>query len=161
MTESYPSVLLPTWEILTPLFGLVVAPAADTNENVLATMILPPLGPKALIRVTRGGNYDGSGNKTYRGRLGGTGINGTVMWTTIVSGTSVADTEQRLVANIDATNVQRCFIAGTGGFGATTNAMATGAVETNAGTTLYITGQKATGSETMRLAGLLVELYRG
>jgi hypothetical protein len=138
----------------------VNAPANDTNENALATVTIPAgaLGPNGFLRVTTSWAYTGSTNsKSLRIRLGGVG--GTAhLATARTSGTELAYVDQRIIANRNAQNSQFSNPSGTQ-VGASTAAGVTGSIDTSAETTLVITGQKATGSETLTLASYLVELH--
>lgn len=133
---------------------------ADTNENTLATVTVPAraLGSNGAIRLKAFYTYTNSGNsKTLRIKFGGT---------TFIA---VARTSQQssffevTIANRNATNSQVAFGSyGTHGDNTLTtyNSAATGAVDTTSAQSLTLTGQKASGAETITLEAYTVELLR-
>lgn len=140
--------------------GTPVAGAADTNENALATINIPAkqLGKHGSVRVRANFTVTNSANnKTIRVRysaIGGTAMFSTVMTTT---GKLVLDFVMR---NAGATNSQLAHaVAVTDAPAVLAPADVTAAVDTTAGTTLVITGQKASAGETIQLQGYTCELF--
>lgn len=139
--------------------GQAVSAPADTNENVLATVDIPVLGPKdQLFWTTRWSYTNSANNKVLRNRFGG--IAGNIYGTVTVT-TTASTTDYRSMGNNGATNAQTGFAGGIGSIAATSSAMQTSAVDTSVPTTLVFTGQKATGAETLTLSGYIVWLVRG
>jgi hypothetical protein len=139
--------------------AVAVSGAADTNENILATINVPAgaMGLNGILCVEWIMSHTNSANnKTLRVRLGG--ISGTV-FATFVNTTSGGHRDNRQIANRGAANSQACWSNGNTPFpGAVTNALTTGAIDTSVAQTLVITGQKATAGETLTLESYLVEL---
>lgn len=139
--------------------SVAVSGAADTNENVLATVTVPAgsMGLNGRLRVTALLTLTNSANnKTVRVRLGG--IGGSI-FTSPVMTTSASTRFQIEIANRGAANSQvGGQQLGTGGWGISGNVVATAAIDTSADTTVVITGQKASAGETITLESYLVEL---
>jgi hypothetical protein len=147
------------WHVLAAS-AVGVSHTGDTSETALATVQVPAnmMGANGILRVTTLWTITNSGNnKTLRARLGG--IAGTAfLGATFTTSASVHD--QRLIRNRNAANSQVGFAAinGTGGWGVSSGAVATGAVDTAANQDLVITGQLASAGETITLEAYLVEL---
>lgn len=140
------------------------APANDTNENALATVTIPAslLALNNTLEILCGWTFTGSGNaKTLRVRFGG--ISGTqyLAVTSTFGGTGTNYATWSYVSNVNAANSQKGWWANTGFTVGTNSAPVTSAVDTTAATTLVITGQKATGSETLSLEQYFVRLTPG
>lgn len=133
--------------------GTAVSGAADTNENILATITLPAnaMGANGILRLYMyfTVNNDAS-TKTFRVRIGG--IGGTI----IMSRDLASQTGARITlntANVNATNVQYSEAFGSVDSGSLISGTVgtASAVDTTASTTLVITAQKADGTDTMTL----------
>ena len=137
----------------------VTAPSNDTNENILATVTIPAgaIGANGWVRIQSLWTRTNNANTiTLRARIGG--IGGTLV---LNYGTaSVAGHHDiRTIWNRNAQNSQLIHSGlGTGGWG-NSGAVATGAIDTSAETTLVLTAQKATGTDTAALEGYICELY--
>lgn len=137
--------------------AVAVTTPADTNENTLATITIPGgvIGANGRLVVEAYFNVTASTNsKTWRVRLGGTSLhNGVTTSATAVSVGTLAPIANR---NSESSQVG----VGYTGNGVSSAALPTGTVDTTADQTLTITGQKATGAETMTLAQYTVRLER-
>lgn len=138
-----------------------VSGAADTAENILATVNIPggAMGLNGMLRVETKWTVTGSANaKTCRVRLGG--IGGQAYQLTAFGASDIAQHDLTTIANRGAANSQigRISSAGAGGWGVSTGAHTTASIDTSAATTLVITGQKASAGETLTLEAYLVEL---
>ena len=137
--------------------GVAATGAADTNENILATITVPggSLGPNGSLRiVTLWGVNNNVNVKTGRVRF--SGIGGTV-YGSIALASQVQGVLQTKISNRGSLASQVGGDAAVS-FGVSTNALVTSSVDTSADTTVVITGQKATGGDTFRLDSYLVEL---
>ena len=146
----------PTARILGSSGATVTAPT-DTNENILATINIPPLSTTAVIIYRAQVSQTNNANaKTMRMRLGG--IGGTDFWTA----TNIASQARYLfdgqIQNRAATNSQGgAFVSGATALAS--SAITTGAIDTSAATTLVITAQKATGGDSIVLESYFVQLW--
>lgn len=136
-----------------------VSGAADTNENTLATITVPAnaMGANGAIRVWTLWTVNNNANsKTARVRFGG--IGGT-QYMVLSLASTVTQQHVILFGNRNAANSQVGFNSGIAtAFGITTGAVTTSAIDTTSSTTIVITAQKGTGSDTMTLEAYLVEL---
>lgn len=139
--------------------GTPVSGAADTNENTLSTITVPAMGLHDMIEVETFWSYTNSANnKTLRVRLGGGA--GTAYLAIVVTASATLRSNIA-IANAGAANSQIGFTPGTATpFATSTSALLTSAVDTSAGTTIVITGQKATAGETITLVQHSVRLIR-
>lgn len=142
--------------------GASATAAADTAENVLATVTIPAgvMGVNGALRVKTLWSFTNSANnKNLRARLGG------------ISGTALLDATQTTTAtyqdrreihnrNSQSSQVAWAASATAGGGGASATAVLTASVDTSVATTLVITGQKASAGETLTLEAYAVELLR-
>lgn len=119
---------------------------ADTNEKVLFTCTVPPLGINDQIIVRTGWNHTNSANNKFLR----TKLAGTQLYSSTIS-TSAGTTRDEFIRNRGSTSVQVLGLAGTNSYGTGSAAVTTSAVATGNATTLTITGQKALGSETLTL----------
>lgn len=137
--------------------AVAVTAPADTNENTLATITIPGgvIGANGRLVVEAYFTVTASTNsKTWRVRLGGTSLhNGVTTSATAVSVGTLAPIANR---NSESSQVG----VGYTGNGVSSATFPTGTVDTTADQTLTITGQKATGAETMTLAQYSVRLER-
>lgn len=137
--------------------------SSGTAEAQLASIVLPAgaMGTNGILRITCRWTYTNSGNnKTMRVRLGGSG--GTVYLSYVVTTTLIAQT-QTVIWNVNAANSQEGYSATASNpyQGASAGAYVTGAIDTSAASSIYISGQPASGGETVTLRGYLVELLPG
>jgi hypothetical protein len=140
--------------------GVAVSGAADTNENILATIPIPAglMGVNGSLRVTTIWSVTNNANaKTARVRLGG--IGGTAFWTvalaSVLSGKGLC-----VVMNRGAQNSQVAADPNVIGLATSAVAVTTGAIDTSVAQDLVITGQKATGGDTMTLEAYCVEVVQ-
>lgn len=137
-----------------------------TGENILAQINIPAnvMGPNGLIRVWANFTMTNSGNnKTFRAKF--SGPSGTTVSTDVIANQAIFR-EVFSVSNRGATNSQVCSKAGTNDEAGTGSigvkggsyAFALTTVDTTALSTIVLTGQKATGTETLTLESYLVEL---
>ena len=151
--------------LYTPDSGVVLGASAgtatapnDTNENILATINVPPLPANALIAYRLQFSQTNNANvKTVRFRLGGIG------GTDFITGTNIASQARYLfdgcIQNRGATNSQGgAFISGATAL--SSSAITTGAIDTSVATTIVITAQKATGTDSIVLEQYYVHLWR-
>lgn len=150
---------LGAWRI-TGQSAVAAALTGTTAETVLASVSIPAgaMGPNGVIRITAEWSYTNSANnKTLRTRLGA-GLSGT-MFDSIVPTTNAFQRRQCDIKNRNANNAQMAppsaYVAG---FGTSTGAILTGAVDTSAAQILALTGQLANASETITLESYIVEI---
>lgn len=141
--------------------AVAVSCPADTTEDILATVNIPAgvMGLNGILRVSTRWSFTGSVNaKTSRVRLGG--IGGTLYQGAANGATDIAAMYQMTIQNRNAANSQIGHInaAGASGFGPSTGAHQTGAIDTSLAQTVVITGQKASAGETMTLETYFIEL---
>lgn len=139
--------------------GAAVTAPADTNENTLVTITVPAnaMGANGILRITTLWTYTNSANsKTLRVKFGGTTFMG------VSQTTSNTYSDQRNIANRNATNSQVAWPqgSGSGGFNVSGSAVTTGTIDTTSSQDILITAQKASGAETLILERYLVELLR-
>ena len=125
----------------------------DANENILATINIPPLGANSSISVDYLATKTGIQSNSVRVRLGG--IAGTKYRDHgQTTGLSINDT--LIISNRNNTSLQVGGSASVA-FGQTTTAIVTGAIDTSVATTLVITAQQSAASV---LASEVVKLER-
>lgn len=152
--SSYPTYILAQ-------SGTAVSGAADTNENTLATITVPAnaMGPNGQLRIWTDWTWSNTADdKTARIRF--SGASGTI-FLTVLGTTSVGLAAITLISNQNNAAVQRGGITGSGPFAVRTAAAVTAAVDTTAATTIVITGQKETGTDTLTLDRYVVEVLYG
>jgi hypothetical protein len=138
--------------------GAAVSGSADTNENTLATVVVPAgaMGLNGLIRVqTLWTLTNSANNKTLRVKFGGTSFLDVAL-TTVAS---FAD--QRVIQNRNSVSSQIGKPTGNmsaGGWGTASSAVTTASIDTSAAVTILITGQKASAGETLTLESYLIEM---
>lgn len=144
--------------------AVAVSGAADTNENILATITIPAgaMGPNGTLCVSMSGTMTNNANtKTYRARLGG--IAGAIVASNATSSV-VSSSMQISIQNRNNQSSQVTSQPATSFQAATANytvALTTAAIDTSVVQTFVITGQKATGSDTLTLERYFVELAYG
>jgi len=132
--------------------GANVSGAADTAENILATVTIPAgmMGTNGslLTDLLATVNNDAS-SKIVRVRFGG--IGGTIYGQWEMQNLLTLKTSVRITNNNSATSQKGWEVSVAASFGTSTNAIVTSAIDTTAATTLVITVQKADGADTMTL----------
>jgi hypothetical protein len=136
--------------------------AADTNENALATITVPPgaMGLNGVLRISTLWTTTNNANaKTLRIRFSGAA--GTQYFSQNVA-SSLATGTIHLIANRGVANSQVGYPAGSAAtvYGPSGNGVVTSAVDTAAATTIVISCQKATAGDTITLEGYTVELIK-
>jgi len=132
-----------------------------TNETALATITIPAnlMGANGSLRIYTLWSYTNSANnKVLRARFGG--IGGTAYLGQIFT-TTAACSDMRIIANNNATNAQKGWNINGSLLGSSSGALATGAVDTTASTTLVISGTLANSGETITLEAYIVEFIPG
>jgi hypothetical protein len=140
--------------------GAAISVPADTTEDILVTVTLPPLSSTSQIRVQSQVSCTNNANvKTIRVRLGG--IGGTIFLSPPFANQGGGGL-WGIISNRGATNSQVCNVPGNAfhPLGAGVVANVTGAIDTSVSTTLVITGQKASGGDTLTLDHYLIEVLR-
>jgi hypothetical protein len=133
--------------------SVAVTNPLDANENILATINIPPLGASSSIIVDYLETKTGIQSNLVRVRLGG--IAGTKYREHVqTTGLSINDT--LIISNRNNTSLQ---VGGSESvaFGQTTTAIVTGAIDTSVATTLVITAQQSPASV---IASEVVKLER-
>ncbi len=154
------SLFAPLSKIIVVAASAVAVPlTGSTNETTLATVTIPPLGPRDRLRVTDVWSFNAANAnvKTGRIKLGGQTL-GSSVGTNFLNLAHFTD-----ICNRNAQNAQiaRANPTGYGGWGGSTGAVFTGTVDTSIAQDLIITGQLASGADTMTLESYLIELIRG
>jgi hypothetical protein len=130
-----------------------------TSEQTFVTVTVPAnaMGANGMLRIWYAWNYTNSANdKTLRVRFSGAA--GT-QFHAYVATTSASDSAVVTIQNRNATNSQTGGPSTTAfGMGGGTTSMTTASVDTTAETTIVITGQKETGTETLTLERYIVEV---
>ena len=133
--------------------------AADTNENVLATITVPAgaMGVNGALKIKFATSHtNNANNKTYRVRLGG--ISGTAFLTHLFTAT-VRIMYELVIQNDASASAQKSYRnAITSAASNNVEAFATGVINTASAQDIVITAQKATGTDTMTLEMYTVEL---
>ena len=142
--------------------GTTSAVSSGTVETQLGSVAVPAgaMGANGALRITAWWTYTNSGNnKTLRIRLGGAA--GTIFWATVPTTTANSQT-QITIRNNNSASAQKVFLAGaTSPYSASATAPTTGAIDTSLATSVYISGQTASGGETITLESYTVELIPG
>lgn len=136
-----------------------VSGAADTNENTLATVVIPAgaMGPNGRVRIKTLWSFTNSGNnKILRAKFGGTVYMQTIMTTNV----TLIDVRELGNRNNAASQVGSPN-GTTGGLGATSGAVSTSSIDTAAAVDVTLTAQKASAGETITLESYTVELMYG
>lgn len=127
---------------------------SGTTETVLASVVVPALAlanSGKFIAELLGSYNNSASQKILRLRIGGTGINGPEIWRQDVS-TTAKITARCGFQNRNSTGSQiQTSAEFSTGYGATTPAVLTAAVDTTAAFSVYLTGQCANGTEAVTL----------
>lgn len=139
--------------------GTAVSGGADTNENTLATIVVPAgaMGTNGILRVTSHWSVTSSGNNKIC-RIRYSGASGSI----IANFTSTTQTILRIEGFVFNTSDT---VQTTSGFtwasaGNSAVASTTPGVDTTAATSVVLTGAKASAGETLTLVNYIVELIR-
>lgn len=149
------------WKLSTAqqLLGLqhtAVSCDADTLEKTLFTLAVPPMGVNTQLLIRTTWTITNSANtKTLKVKMGATTVYSNNL-TTIAT-----DIHDVFIRNRNATNAQIMGFGNSAVYGTGTGAIQTAAVETNAGFTLTITGQKDTSGEVLTLQSVDVFIIGG
>lgn len=145
------------WKVLAQS-GVAVSHTGNTNETVLATVAMPggTLGANGVLRITTLWTVTNSAdNKTFRVRLGG--VSGAQVLSVGVTTVATAII-QRTVWNRNSEASQVSWAAGTANsFLIAGAANFTSMVNTANAQDIVISGQLATGTDTVTLEGYLIE----
>jgi hypothetical protein len=149
------------WRVLAAS-AVQVAHTGNTAETALATITVPggAMGANGILRITTLWSHtNGADNKLLRVRFSGAA--GTT-YLAITATTTATMRNQCQIANRNAANSQVGGAAAvTFGFGASSGAVVTSAVNTAADATIVITGQLGNAADNVNLESYLVELlYR-
>ncbi len=140
--------------------AVAIPHTGSLTETVIATIAIPPgeMGPFGRLRISALFSVTNNGNtKSCRIRLGGTGINGTLLIAN--TGTTTANIRTQCeVANRGLVNSQFTAPTSMQGWGVSTGALVTAAVNTDAAFNLYINGLLNPATDTITLESYLVEL---
>jgi hypothetical protein len=134
-----------------------VSGPANTSENVLVTIPLPggALGKNGTIELDTLWSYTNNANtKTMRTRLGG--IGGTI-FQSVAATTTASSRSLAAIHNRNSESSQGGPTAAVG-FGTSTSAITTSAINTAADTSLVITAQKGVAGDTLTLERYVVRL---
>ena len=129
--------------------------SSSTTETVLATIAIQPYllannGECILELAFLVPNNTNS--KTLNVRLGGTGVNGTVMWTNNMNATGIDKFFARVgFANYATGNQVQTGVDYAAGLGGTSTTLLTAAVDTTVAQNIYVTGQCSVGTDTITL----------
>jgi hypothetical protein len=137
--------------------GAADVASGSLTETVVFDWTLPAMTAKMAAEVDFLFTGSGTaGTKTWRLRLGGTGIDGTIIWTT--NATAAHGQHKAGFSNDNSVSAQIGYSSGAGGKNTATGATAlsTAAVNTgSAGVHLYLTMQKSTSSaDTVNVKGV-------
>lgn len=135
--------------------GVAASVTGTTNETTLATITLPggAMGINGGVRIhTLWSMTNNANNKTQKVKFGGTSI----LFYTL---TSVAGNQTLTIyRNRGAANSQVGLANSSTGIGNTSSAPTTSSIDTSADVTILITGQLATGTDTLTLEAYSVEV---
>jgi hypothetical protein len=137
--------------------AVAVSHTGNTTETTLATVVVPAgaMGANGALRVwTLWSHTNGANNKTLRVKLS------TTAFVAIVNTSTATFQDLVTVMNRNSASSQLSHAAAQATrFGASTSAVTTGSVDTSSAQNLTITGQLATGSDSVTLEGYSVELF--
>jgi hypothetical protein len=135
--------------------AVAISHTGDTDETTLATIPVPGglMGPNGQLRITTlWGCNNSAGAKTPRIRFGG------VDWRAATLTTNLSARLSQEIANRGVANAQISKSNSLGGDGVTGTANRTSTVNTANDQSVEITGQLASGGDTITLEGYVVEL---
>jgi hypothetical protein len=150
--------LLKTWTVLAQ-DAIAKVQTGATSEATLATIALAAgaMGPNGILRITHLWSNNNNANlKTQRIKIGGIEFHN--------FGASTTQSEQAvtIIRNRNSESSQVSQPTGNFfGFGNSTSAIVTAAINTAAAQSITFTAQLAIGTDTMSLESLLVELLYG
>jgi hypothetical protein len=140
-----------------------VTHTGDTNETVAATIAIPAgIGANAQIEVeVLWGKSGTAGTMTHRVRFGasGAGTGGTQMLSTTPGATNLSTSAKVRIANRNSASSQVSnHVQTTGGWGPSTTAVSTSAINTASAAEVVITYQLANGADTATLESYIVRV---
>ncbi|MGW6120442.1 hypothetical protein ACWFRF_15475 [Nocardia sp. NPDC055165] len=146
------------WKVVS---GVGVAVTGSVLETVLATLTIPAnaLGPNGVIRLTLNFSHNNNGNaKTIRARFGG------AAGTAFLSAAAASQLRTHVVVMIYNQNATNAQIGGsnpgnTSGYGQSTSAQVTAAIDTTSAQTLVISGELANSGDNIELKSYLLEYH--
>lgn len=147
------------WRVLAAS-AVQVSHTGTTAETALATVTVPAnaLGANGILRITSlWSNNNNANTKTPRIRY--STITGTT-YNAISPTTNLSHRLQCQIANRNATNSQVGATSAVTGFGQGAGAVATGAVDTTASSTIILSGQLANAGDTMAIESYIVEILK-
>ena len=166
LVTDYNAVFISDGTIWKPLGGKLVIAASGaainssiTTETAMATVTIPAglMTANGSLVVTSLWSIPNNANaKILRLRLGGTG--GTAYMNLSLAGGNLTFSAQHVIRNRGAMNSQVGGSTTAVSYGTQTSAVVTGAIDMTASQTLLLTGQTATGGDTITLEGYTVEL---
>ncbi len=146
--------------------GAGVSHTGNTNETILATVVVPAglMGLNGVIRIrTLWTLTNNANNKTRRIRFGasGAGTGGSVILG-FASASTASSPHFTQIQNRNSASSQVGMTtgAGSGGWAESASGVVTTSIDTSAVCELAITGQLATGTDTITLESYFVELFR-
>ena len=152
---------------INPAYGAALAKSnvavpltGTTSETAMATITLPPLGPNSTLQVTTIWSMPSSANnKTLRVRLGG--LSGTAFAAPVLT-TNTGATLIATIGNRNSTSSQVGISVSNRQTDTlqTAGSVVTASVDTSASVTLVISGQLASGAETLTLESYTVQLIQ-
>lgn len=141
--------------------GTAAALTGTTNETVLATITIPAgaIGANGHVEVTALFSCTNTANvKTARVRLGG--IAGTILYAPAITSTAGIFFERHFYnRNSASSQIVSYGTASANSFTTSTTAFPTATVDTTAAVDLVLTGQLASGTDTMTLEAYSVEIF--
>jgi len=149
------------WGMLAQSSAAIVAPA-DTTEDVLVTVNLAAgyVGANSRLKVRFNITNTNNGNvKTFRVRLGG--LTGTAMASFATTSLAGVFGEVEIVQNASQQAETGWGVVFDAAPAVIFSANATAVIDVSAATTLVLTSQKATGSDTLTLVSYSVEHFYG
>lgn len=148
------------WLILAQSFA-ALSHTGDTAEHTFVSYTLPAnrMGANGAFKVTAHWTYTNSGNnKIPRIRFGGSQVAGTTETTTVQRNTQViVGNRNSLSSQIVSATANTTFT----GFGTTSTAATTLAIDTTADRSIVISGQLANSGENITLESYTIELLHG
>jgi hypothetical protein len=135
--------------------GAASAHTGDTNESTLATVVLPPLGANAQLKIVAFFSFSGTaGAKTLKAKYGSTAIATQTPGATVTSIKWDVDS-----ANTNSVSANSTVLQSINNSGSWTYVLTTTSVDTSSPQTLTITATNANGADTTTLVWYKVILY--
>ena len=148
-------------QVILALSGAAVPLTGGTGETTLATITVPAglMGLNGIIQIrTTWSMTNNANNKTCRVRF--SGASGTQFLAAVLPSAQTAQ-NMCIIQNRNSLSSQVGHTSGTfNSFNFNTGALTTASVNTAVDTTIVISGQLASGADTMTLESYIVELFR-